>query len=88
MPKPTALVKRTVKAYIRDLQEMFPGVDTEVIYDTPDGAEAWVRVEVPPDMMDRYEDIAETTPKLNYRYWDETDVFIVALVVAKEPAHV
>jgi hypothetical protein len=69
-------------AYLQELAGMFPGIDSTI--ESVNGLDVYVRIEVPPELMASYDDIADATPKLNYRYWDETDVFIVAVVVPKE----
>jgi hypothetical protein len=73
---------KVAKFYLQELAGMFPGIESTI--ESVNGLDVYVRVEVPQELMGSYEDIADTTPRLNYRYWDETDVFIVALVVPKE----
>jgi hypothetical protein len=74
--------EKVAKSYLQELAGMFPGIESTI--ESVDGFKVWVRVEVPPDLMDSYEEIADTTPKLNFRYWEQTDVFVTAIVVPKE----
>jgi hypothetical protein len=82
MSKRESSAEDVTRAYLQELAGMFPGIESTI--ESVNGSDVYVRVEVPPELMSSYDDIADTTPRLNYRYWDETDVFIVAIVVPKE----
>jgi hypothetical protein len=82
MSKRKNSAEQVTSAYLTELASMFPGIESTI--ESVNGLDVYVRVEVPPELIGSYDDIADTTPKLNYRYWDETDVFIVAVVVPKE----
>ena len=84
MSKTRSEILSVVEAYTRELTDRFPFVETEV--QSIKGSDVYLRVLVPTELWgEAYDKIADTTPVMNYRYWDETNVYIVAVIVTKQP---
>ncbi|HEX5370411.1 MAG TPA: hypothetical protein VFY10_13430 [Dehalococcoidia bacterium] len=84
MSKRTSEVIAVVEAYVSELREQLPFVETEI--DSIKGTDVYLRVMMPPEQWDEeYGAVSELTSSLNYRYWNDTDVFIVSIIVTKQP---
>jgi len=85
MPKSRKLVKEVAESFVRDLKKRLPIVEPEITFESIGGGDVWVRVGVPSDLVDEiYDDIADATFDLNYHYWEDTGVFVVSTIEAKE----
>jgi hypothetical protein len=77
-------IEQAAKSYVTELVNRHPGIAPTISLDAPGGFDAWISVEVPPELMDAYEDILEETVPLEFRHEDETGVTMVTTVEPKE----
>ena len=64
-------VLRAGQQYASEIERRFPGAATEVLLESIGGHEAWIRIELPPQLHDRHEEVMDATAELNDRFDDE-----------------
>ena len=85
MPKSKKTITRVVESYITEIERTFPGAVPEVIYEAPGGFDVWIRVELPPKLLESsYDEIMDELVELDHRYWEKTGVSIVTTLAQKE----
>jgi hypothetical protein len=84
--KKKGLLKEIADRYVSELEAHFPGIKAEVLWESVGGSDGFVDVRLPPQWSESYIDVLDTTVQLNFRFYDETGVKLVAMVVDEEPA--
>ena len=86
MSKSKKQLFQVARLYIDALKSRFPGIEAEPILDAF-GFDLWIRIDLPPLLEERNEEVTYATTELNFKFWDETGVNITATVEEKESAH-
>ena len=72
-------IRSAADEYARDIKARFPGASTEVVLESFDGFDAWIRIELPPTLHERRSDVMDATAELNERF-DDVGIHLIATV--------
>ena len=74
MRKTKRLISEVATAFAAEVKGRFPGSTPEVIYDSFDGFDVWVRIKAPPELED---DVQEFISELFGRFGLDTGVLVL-----------
>jgi hypothetical protein len=84
VPKLKKALVEAAESYVDELKRRFPGLEAEVIYQSVGGYDVYIRLGLPPQLQEAYEEVSNAAIELGWRYQDERGVGIVAVVLDKE----
>ena len=84
MPESKANLSLVEKAYIDRITTRFPEVETEWVPESEGIADIWIRIKLPKERWELFDDVLETTVDLNQEFWEQTGVDVIATVVEKD----
>jgi hypothetical protein len=76
-------IRAAAEEYARDVEARFPGAKTEIILESFDGFDAWIRVQLPPALHERNDEVLDATVELNEHY-DDRGIHLIATVAEVE----
>ena len=84
MHKSKKLIQKVAQEYVQELLRRFPGIEAEILFESVGGSDAYIEITLPPRLANLDLEVLHATSELNYRYWEETGVNLIATVGVKE----
>ncbi|HLG11939.1 MAG TPA: hypothetical protein VI876_09280 [Dehalococcoidia bacterium] len=79
MSKRERAILQAAEEYAQEIKKRFPGATTEVLLESFDGLDAWIRVELPPPLHKHHSGVMDLTAELNALY-DDRQIHLIATV--------
>lgn len=79
MSKREKAVQRAAEKYADEIERRFPGARTSAVLESFEGFDAWIEIELPPELHERRPDVMDLTVELNERF-DGAGIHLTATV--------
>jgi hypothetical protein len=78
-------VLHAAQAYVDELLRAYPSLVVDIRLEAYDDFDAWIQVELPPELAESDVEVERRTAELNYDFWEQTGVNIIATVADRQP---